>query len=462
MVMRYNVGMCLRRNQISYHAGVSLVETIIGLSLMAFMLLAIFTLITVNYNLLFSSKAKSIGITLAQEKVEELKNMPYDSLSTQRGTIYPAGNIDDEIVESRNNLRFLVKTDIRYVDNNYDGNNEDTVPGQPRDLYPYDYKKITVTTLSPDGRRQYAQISTDIAAKAAETSGNTGVLIVRVIDANGNPVEAATVKVQNSSLSPEVDIITQSDILGRVVIPKLPPVAQSSYHVVIEKAGYSSEQTWPISVGLPSPTNPDFGLQAQQTTMKTFAIDRLASASVQVVSPSGLALPNLNVTITGAKSLNSIPFVPKFSQSRTTDDLGQLNFSLIEWDSYSFSIPGYNILSTTPFSPVAILPNDNRNIKLIVAPVNQSYPQITSIIPSVLEATTNVLIDVYGAQINSGSNVILRKNGQVDIPASAVTFSAPNQLTASFDLTGVASGSWDVIVTTAGLPTTQFEGVTIQ
>ncbi len=196
--------------------------------------------------------------------------------------------------------------------------------------------------------------------------------------------------------------------------------------------------------------------------MKTFAIDRLASASVQVVSPSGLALPNLNVTITGAKSLNSIPFVPKFSQSRTTDDLGQLNFSLIEWDSYSFSIPGYNILSTTPFSPVAILPNDNRNIKLIVAPVNQSYPQITSIIPSVLEATTNVLIDVYGAQINSGSNVILRKNGQVDIPASAVTFSAPNQLTASFDLTGVASGSWDVIVTTAGLPTTQFEGVTIQ
>ncbi|MEI7818797.1 MAG: type II secretion system protein, partial [bacterium] len=194
----------MRPRDRSLKSGFTLVETIISMSILVFLILALFTIMTSNLTALFNSKSRSIALNLAQEKIENLKNLSYDNLATQGGNIYPAGSIVDDEVIIRNNLRFRIHTDIRYIDNPYDGNALGTIPNKPTDLYSYDYKKATVEIYTATGTTKLAVLSTDVAAKAAETSSNTGVLIIRVIDASGSPVSNATVQVTNTNPNPDV------------------------------------------------------------------------------------------------------------------------------------------------------------------------------------------------------------------------------------------------------------------
>lgn len=441
--------------------GFTLIETVIAMSLMAFMFLAIFSLITTNLTLLFSSKIRSTSIGLAQAKLEELKNLPYDSLATQSGTIYPAGTIPDEEVVTRNGLKLNVTTDIRYVDNEFDGNLNGTAPAKPVDLYPYDYKKVTITVTSLDKKKTYARLSTDIAAKTAETAGNTGVLIVKVIDANGNPVEAANVSIVNSQLSPAVGINTQTDVSGQVVIPKLPPDTAQNYHIEVSKAGFSSEKTYPVGGNISNPASPDFGLVAQQTVTKTFAIDRISSLSMTVYDQSGQILPGITLDVRGEKQLSSSPIVYKYSQAFTTDQDGKVNISGIEWDSYTISANGYTVLSTTPYQPLSLSPGLSLEARVTLAPSPSQYPLILQINPISPDVTTGTIIDITGSNLSGSASVILRKTGQPDRVATSISSSGADSLAATFNLVGMQPGAWDVVVTLSGRQTVQYSGIII-
>lgn len=441
--------------------GFTLIETVISMSLMAFMFLAIFSLITTNLSLLFSSKLRTTSVGLAQEKLEELKNLPYDSLATQSGTIYPAGTIPDEEVVSRNGLKLKVVTDIRYVDNDFDGNLSGTAPSKPVDLYPYDYKKVTISVQSMDKKKTYARLSSDIAAKTAETAGNTGVLIVKVIDANGNPVEAANVSISNTQQSPAVAINTQTDVSGQVVIPKLPPDTAQNYHIEISKAGFSSDITYPIGGSITNPANPDFGMIAQQTVTKTFVIDRVGDLALTIYDQLGQPLQGLPVTVRGEKQLSSSPIVYKYSQSHTTDQNGVISLAGIEWDSYVVAANGYTVLSSTPYQPLSLSPGLILNARITMAANPNQYPSISQINPITPDLSASAILDVTGANLSSAASVVLKKAGQPDRAATSVSSTSSDSLSATFNLVGITSGNWDVVVTISGRQTIQYSGVTI-
>lgn len=440
-------------------SGFSLLETIISITILSFLLLAVFSLIVSNLATLFTSKARATGIALAQEKIEDLKNLSYDSLATQTGTVYPPGTIRDDESVTRNNIRFRIHTDIRYVDNDYDGNAQGTVVGKPVDIYPYDYKKITVQVYAADTNRKYAELSSEVAAKAAETAGNTGVLIVKVIDASGQPVDQAAVTITNPTVAPAVNIQTTTDILGQVIIPKLAPDAGKDYHIVVTKAGFSTDQTYPTNGTTPTPTNPDFAMAAQQTVSKTFAIDQLTNLSVALVDTSGQPVANRVVTIHGQKTINSTPQTYKYSANQTSDSGGQVNFNLIEWDSFSISVTGMSVLSSSPYQPVTASPNSSASARLVVAPTPTSFPVITSITPD-SASPANVSLDITGSNLSALSTVVFKQAGQADRPVTGISYST-NTLSGTISLSG-ATGSWDVIVTTAGKSTTQAGGFSVQ
>ncbi len=446
----------LRSTQRRHPTGFTLIESLIGMVIMTILLVALFTIITTNLAHLFQSKARSIALQVAQEKLENLKNMPYDALATKAGTIYPPGNIDDNETLTRNNLRFKIHTDIRYVDNPYDGLSSG---GSSIDLYPYDYKKATIQIYTANGAQKLAEISTDIAAKAAETTGNTGVLIIRVINAAGNPVEGATVQVINLNPNPDVSIQTQTDVQGQVIIPKMPPDNSNGYHVVISKGGYSSEQTYPASQTNPSPTNPDFGLIAQQTTIKTFTIDSLANLSLTIKDQNGNPITNRSLTVRGTKTIFSTPLTYKYSQNITTDGSGVAQLNLIEWDSYDLAISGYTILSSSPLRPIAVAPNSFTNATLYVATSPTSYPIISSVSPDTTP-TGSTIIDIVGSNLQAGSSFYLKQSGQSNRIATGITYTTPGTLSGTIDLSG-ATGNWDLVVTTGGRSTTQEKAVEI-
>jgi len=80
--------------------------------------------------------------------------------------------------------------------------------------------------------------------------------------------------------------------------------------------------------------------------------------------------------------------------------------------------------------------------------IESATPTVTAIAPNVAMNTGVVSITgLTGTNFATGATVKLAMTGQSDIAASHVAVASSTQITCSFDLTGAASGTWDVVVT---------------
>jgi len=57
------------------------------------------------------------------------------------------------------------------------------------------------------------------------------------------------------------------------------------------------------------------------------------------------------------------------------------------------------------------------------------------------------ITNLAGAGFRSGATVRLKKSGQTDILATSVSVVSANKITCDVDITGAATGAWDVRVT---------------
>ena len=80
-----------------------------------------------------------------------------------------------------------------------------------------------------------------------------------------------------------------------------------------------------------------------------------------------------------------------------------------------------------------------------------NYLNVASITPaSGYNSGPFSVTDLHGGGFASGASVKLARTGQPDIPATGVTIVSSSQIACSFDLTGKATGYWDVVVSTGG------------
>jgi hypothetical protein len=448
--------------------GFTLVELIFGAVIMAMMVASIGELYISNINTLVLGKSRAIGVALANEKMEALRDLPYDSVATKNGNIYPPGNILDDEVLARDNFTFKIHTEVFYVDDPYDGFSScpcatGPAAGKPQDLYSYDYKKAQVTVSLASSNKVVATLTTDIAGKAAETLSNTGILSITVLDANGLAVPNANVTIVNNIPSPAVNIVTTTDNNGLVLIPKLPPDSGNNYQVTASLPSYSTDGTIPDPPGAQTATQLNPNILVQQITSLTLKIDRLATLYEKVVDTTGAPLPSFNVTTTGAKQIKATPTVYKYSGVTATDASGNITLSGLEWDSYSFSVPsGYYLVSASPYAPVALAPNSAASVTLVVS-TNSAYPTISSSQPIAVQTGTAALsLKVTGTNLASGSTLALKMTGQTDIPGTAcVSASGNTTYTCTLNLTGAATGAWDIVVVRSGNTATQTGGVNV-
>ena len=82
-----------------------------------------------------------------------------------------------------------------------------------------------------------------------------------------------------------------------------------------------------------------------------------------------------------------------------------------------------------------------------VPPSISPAPSVTSIAPNSGLNTGSVSVTISGANFQAGATVKLTATGQPDIYATGVTVVSPSQITGNFNLTGKATGAWDVGVT---------------
>ncbi|QQG49886.1 MAG: hypothetical protein HZB70_03775 [Candidatus Berkelbacteria bacterium] len=417
-----------------------------------------------------SGKLRTAAATLANEQVEYLRNLPYDSLSTQNGTILPQGNIPDQQTLTRSGNSFDLKTTIIFIDDVFDGcaipfdvnlyQCTDGGTSATFDVVPVDYKRLTVEAMKVGDPTTKTTLSSNIAAKAAETPSNTGMLLVKVINALGQPVEGATVTVTNDVTLVDLQGLTNAQ--GYVFVANLPPDNQNGYHIVATKDGFSTDFTTDRTAQNPNQLQPDVDINVQQVTVQTLAIDLLATATLNVVNELGAPLSGVEVTATSNKLLYTNPDTPKNVYVQSSNGTGVAVFANIEWDSYSFTVASsYHVISTSPYQKVAINPGINTNVTLALT-TDPNWPRIDSVSPTSGVAGDTVVVAIEGDNYGGNATVILRQAGQADIVPTVIDVN-PNQksLNATFNLTGAASGAWDIVLTSNNQIVTQQGGFTI-
>src|SRR3989344_7217457 len=187
-----------------------------------------------------AAQAKIASTTLANEKLEIVRNLPYTDVGIVGGL--PVGKIQRTQIITRDKYSFTVQTTIRSVDDIFDG----TIEGNLVDTSPADYKLVDLDiTCSNCKIFSPLKFTTLVAPHALETASTNGALFVQIFDAGGIPIAGASVHITNTQTNPDTIIDETTDNTGWVKIVDAPP-GINAYNITATKSGFSQDQTYPL------------------------------------------------------------------------------------------------------------------------------------------------------------------------------------------------------------------------
>ncbi|KND46926.1 MAG: hypothetical protein AB199_00660 [Parcubacteria bacterium C7867-004] len=256
--------------------GMTLVDVLVGSALVLIIFLALLGLLRASLLISSAAKLKSGATALATTQMEYLRSLPYDSVGTVGGI--PAGAIPQNTTSTLNGVTYVTRTFIEYVDDAKDGQGVADSNGIMTD---YKRARVSVSYMFRESDRELVLVS-NIAPPSIETTTGGGTLRINVVNAAGDPVAGASVRVQNPSAGPAIDFTTFSDATGVVMIPGAPP--STDYRITASKDGYSTAVTYARDATNQNPTPGYLTIVAGQTTSSTFAIDVLGALVMRTFS----------------------------------------------------------------------------------------------------------------------------------------------------------------------------------
>jgi prepilin-type N-terminal cleavage/methylation domain-containing protein len=343
------------------NGGFTLIEVLVGTALFLVVATAFYGAFTSLFQLASGSQARTLAVELADEQFEIVRNMPYinvgltnDTIETPYGILPPTQNL------TRGGYTFTVNLTVRNI-------NLSTSTVQASDkLVEVDVECPTCKDFQP------VVLTGQVSPANLQSASNGGAIVVHVIDANGNPVEDATVNVQSLATSTvhDTDVTDNNGALNIIGVP----AGANMYRITVTKSGYSSDRTYPVGgSGNPSPNNADATVINQQVTNTSFSIDKLSSLNFTSVSPTCVPLGGIGFSMVGSKLIGT--GVTKYPTTNlSTNSGGILNLNNMEWDTYSITPTAttYDIEGINPFSPLTLHPNNAQNVQFVVVPHNQN------------------------------------------------------------------------------------------
>ena len=374
----------------------TLIELVLGIAILVIVALSVYRAFGVLFSVLTASKMRVAVATAANEQIELIRNLSYSSVGIIGGI--PPGILPQNQILTKSGLTFSATTTVREIDDPFDG----TLGGNPNDSAPSDYKFVELRLQCVNclgGNSEIFKFTARAAPKGLETATTNGALFVQAFDANGVPVQGASVQVVNNKLSPPVNLTDVTDATGFLRLIDVRPAAQS-YQITVSKNGYSTDKTYATSTSNPNPTKPNATVALQQVTQISFAIDRVSSMNISSVNQMCEPVPSLSFGLSGAKLIGTNPNVLKFSQSYATDAGGQKALSGLEWDTYllGFSSGSNVVAGTIPLSPITLVPNAAQNVKIVTQP---SSPQ--NLLVTVEDGATGLPLSSATVSISGGS-----------------------------------------------------------
>ncbi len=393
--------------------GFTIIEVVIATFVLGVVVVGVFEFITLTIKSSHDGERRIVATALANEKMEMIRNLPYDSVGTVGGI--PNGPIPQTEEVTRNEASYTVTTDIRYYDDPFDG----VAGGDPADLLGTDYKiaRVEVDWASNFPPSRSVLLITHIAPAGIEGGDSLGTLIFHALNAAGEGVAGAAVHLVNSTISPAVDLTTQTNESGDVVLPGL-AVSSGTYELSVSKDGYTSAQTYDATADfIPDVDHSHLTAIAGAVTNKTFSIDLASSLVIRTVDDTGASLGNIPYALAGTKTIGSDGVgepVYVLKAEDTTDGSGTFSYEDVVWDTYSFSIDGnatgYDIQETDAVLPLVVSPGNDITLTATLVPHQPFSLHIT-----VIDADNNPIPDASVHATREGYDQILETSayGQV-------------------------------------------------
>lgn len=449
-------------------SGFSLVELLIATFVIGTVVVGLFGLFVLAVQTAQEGERRVVAVAVANERVEMVRNLPYASVGTQGGL--PSGPIPQREEVVRNGVTYVVRTDIRYVDDPFDGSvtgstdddeqiticHQPPGGGQPRtmqvgasawpahqahgdtagpctggdgtgsgDAYNADYKqvRVEVSWTSPSAPRPVLLV-TYVAPEGIEGGEAGGTLDFQALNAAGDGIATADVQLVNGSVSPAVDLTTETNAEGRVVLPGLPPSADS-YELTVSREGYTAERTYEASADfIPDADHVHLSALAGEVTSKTFVIDRESSLAIATRDEEGKKVGRVAYTLSGTKTIGvdgAGQPVYVYATAGETSAAGRAEHEGIVWDTYTFSIDGeaagFDIKETNLLLPLVVDPGVGLDLTVTLVPHTPHSLHVTVTTPD-RQPVDNATVRLVGSGVDEtkGTGVV----GQVffaDLPA---------------------------------------------
>ncbi len=260
--------------------GFSLVEVLIVAGLIAVVFTGLLMSFQYSLELVAHSRAKLSAVSLASDRMEYFRSLPYASVGTIAGI--PPGTIPQTSTTTLNDIVFYERVLVEYVDDPADGILGSTTNPDINDI-PSDYKrlKIELSWQERSGTSTIAMVS-NIVPSSIETTAGGGSVRISVRDAAGGMVPGAEVRLFNTTLGLPIDVTRFATTDGEALFSGAP--AGTEYEVYVTAPGYSYDQSYQPTPPNTNPVTPPFPVIEANTESLTFTIGALSDFTTTVYS----------------------------------------------------------------------------------------------------------------------------------------------------------------------------------
>jgi|AntRauTorcE11897_2_1112592.scaffolds.fasta_scaffold08664_2 type II secretory pathway pseudopilin PulG len=264
----------------SSQAGFSFIELIFVAALSVIVFGALFSSFQYTLELIAQSRAKLSALSLATERIEFFRSLPYDEVGTLTGVIN--GPVANNQTLTLNGIDFTERIVIDYVDGLGDG-----VGGADGNGITQDYKQIKLEySWDIRGETNSVALVTNIMPRSIESDVGGGSIRVVVLDQDSMPLPGARVQISNASSTAPLYESRISNGSGEVLLSGVP--VDSNYEVIvggpIGGATYSTSSTYIPDANVPNPTSLAFPVSEAGVATKTFIIDEVSDINLTTLS----------------------------------------------------------------------------------------------------------------------------------------------------------------------------------
>lgn len=417
-------------------SGFTIIEALIFVFILVISVLSFYQAFNVGLNYIIETKKKLGAVGIANEEIEKMRNLGYESLNTGA-----AGDVET----IRNGITYYVTTNITNADDEEDG-------VAPADTVSWDYYRIGLT-VKWDLTNPNKQITMNgiVVPPVIEKDADLGYMRLHVLDQDGAGLANAVVSVLDLGDN-ELVYSGPVDASGNLFLTGLDP---GEHRIsVTDDGGNFPVETLDESGGFV----PESELQHMEIFGKTLAekyiqTDKTSTLSVDLKDAFGNAISNLGFEVYGGKLLGATSGVPDYSFPDGTDPEsvssgdGTETFSDLSFGPYFFNFTDlndgttdYTFLWMTPISSsediISLDADTTLDAEAVLVPENK---------PSLLATVTDAisLDPVVGAQVKLqrtvdplyGLTLITNDFGKVYFPEDAAELA--NE---AYDLTVSATG----------------------